>query len=88
MVGSPHEALHQICQKDTEGMIRSFRRLFHAPFPEPRSISVVNSRRAAEARRRADSDRSADASALAPTALVIRPGRPQPWGTTATGQRT
>ncbi|MEI5522661.1 hypothetical protein WB401_16235 [Streptomyces brasiliscabiei] len=42
MVSSPHEALHQICQKDTEGMIRSFRRLFHVPFPEPRSISVVN----------------------------------------------
>ena len=42
MVSSPHEALHQICQKDTEGMIRSFRRLFHVPFPEPRAISVVN----------------------------------------------
>jgi hypothetical protein len=42
MVSSPHEALHQICQKDSEGMIRSFRRLFHVPFPEPREISVVN----------------------------------------------
>ncbi|MCL6732994.1 hypothetical protein [Streptomyces neyagawaensis] len=42
MVSSSHEVLHQICQKDTEGMIRSFRRLFHVPFPEPRVISVVN----------------------------------------------
>lgn len=42
MVSSPHEALHQICQKDSEGMIRSFQRLFHVPFPEPREISVVN----------------------------------------------
>ncbi|MFF8027306.1 hypothetical protein ACFZDJ_40645 [Streptomyces sp. NPDC007896] len=42
MVSSSHEALHQICQKDTEGMIRSFRRLLHVPFPEPRAIAVVN----------------------------------------------
>ncbi|MEW2388683.1 hypothetical protein AB0933_10035 [Streptomyces venezuelae] len=42
MVSSSHEALHRIFQKDTALLIRSFQRLLHIPFPEPRDIAILN----------------------------------------------
>ncbi|MGW3723768.1 hypothetical protein [Streptomyces sp. F001] len=42
MVGSPHEALHQFCQKDPAGFTRTLQRVLHIPFPEPRDFAVLN----------------------------------------------
>lgn len=42
MVGSSHEALHRIFQKDPALLTRACQRLLHIPFPEPRQIAVLN----------------------------------------------
>lgn len=36
MVGSSHEALHRIFQKDPALLTRALQRVLHVPFPEPR----------------------------------------------------
>ncbi|MFB7459837.1 MULTISPECIES: hypothetical protein [unclassified Streptomyces] len=42
MVSSPHEGLHQICQKDPAGFTRTLQRVLHIPIPEPRDFAVLN----------------------------------------------
>ncbi|MBZ9644544.1 hypothetical protein [Streptomyces sp. PSKA30] len=42
MVGSPHEGLHQICQKDPAGFTRTLQSVLHIPIPEPRDFAVLN----------------------------------------------
>lgn len=42
MVGSSHEGLHQICQKDPAGFTRTLQRVLHIPIPEPRDFAVLN----------------------------------------------
>jgi hypothetical protein len=42
MVGSPHEGLHRICQKDPAGFTRTLQRVLHIPIPEPRDFAVLN----------------------------------------------
>ncbi|NGO49190.1 hypothetical protein [Streptomyces ureilyticus] len=42
MIGSSHEALHRIFQKDPGLLTRACQRLLHIPFPEPREIAVLN----------------------------------------------
>jgi hypothetical protein len=43
MVKTPHEALHRIFQGDSMLFARAFEKLLGVEFPEPRSISVINS---------------------------------------------
>lgn len=38
MVGSSHEALHRIFQKDPAVLTKALQRVLHVPFPEPREI--------------------------------------------------
>ncbi|MGA5321098.1 hypothetical protein ACPCIU_11710 [Streptomyces seoulensis] len=42
MVGSSHEALHRIFQKDPALLTRALQRVLHVPFPEPREIAALN----------------------------------------------
>ncbi|MFF0851558.1 hypothetical protein ACFYVM_11000 [Streptomyces sp. NPDC003280] len=42
MVGSSHEALHRIFQKDPTLLTRALQRVLHVPFPEPRQIAALN----------------------------------------------
>jgi hypothetical protein len=42
MVGSSHEALHRIFQKDPALLTRTLQRVLHVPFPEPREIAAMN----------------------------------------------
>ena len=42
MVGSSHEGLHRICQKDPAGFTRTLQRVLHIPIPEPREFAVLN----------------------------------------------
>ncbi|WP_405535779.1 hypothetical protein OG787_18540 [Streptomyces sp. NBC_00075] len=42
MVGSSHEGLHRICQKDPAGFTRTLQRVLHIPIPEPRDFAVLN----------------------------------------------
>ncbi|MGW4226660.1 hypothetical protein ACWEG1_24755 [Streptomyces bauhiniae] len=42
MVGSSHEALHLIFQKDPALLTRALQRVLHVPFPEPREIAALN----------------------------------------------
>ncbi|TXJ85184.1 hypothetical protein E2C11_04545 [Streptomyces lavendulae] len=42
MVGSPHEALHRIFQKDPTLLTQALQRVLHVPFPEPREIAAMN----------------------------------------------
>ncbi|GEJ98111.1 hypothetical protein [Streptomyces sp. 1-11] len=42
MVGSSHEALHRIFQKDPALLTRALQRVLHVPFPEPRQIAALN----------------------------------------------
>ncbi|MFD5218427.1 RpnC/YadD family protein [Streptomyces tendae] len=42
MVGSSHEALHRVFQKDPALLTRAFQKVLHVPFPEPRDFAVLN----------------------------------------------
>ncbi|MFD7057976.1 hypothetical protein [Streptomyces sp. NPDC059906] len=42
MVGSTHEALHWVFQKDPALLTRAFQKVLHVPFPEPRDFAVLN----------------------------------------------
>ncbi|MGW3112544.1 hypothetical protein [Streptomyces sp. NPDC001091] len=42
MVGSSHEALHRIFQKDPALLTRALQRVLHVPFPEPHEIAALN----------------------------------------------
>ncbi|MBB5932948.1 hypothetical protein [Streptomyces echinatus] len=42
MVGSSHEALHRIFQKDPALLTRALQRVLHVPFPEPREVAALN----------------------------------------------
>ncbi|MGW3652250.1 hypothetical protein [Streptomyces sp. NPDC000878] len=42
MVGSSHEALHRIFQKDPALLTRALQSVLHVPFPEPRDFAVLN----------------------------------------------
>jgi hypothetical protein len=42
MVGSSHEALHRIFQKDPELLTRTLQRVLHVPFPRPTEIAALN----------------------------------------------
>ncbi|MFG2267733.1 hypothetical protein [Streptomyces sp. NPDC048720] len=42
MVGSSHEAMHRIFQKDPTLLTRALQRVLHVPFPEPRRIAALN----------------------------------------------
>ncbi|MGW4491546.1 hypothetical protein [Streptomyces sp. NPDC004376] len=42
MVGSSHEALHRIFQKDPALLTRALQQVLHVPFPEPREIAALN----------------------------------------------
>ncbi len=42
MVGSSHEALHRIFQKDPALLTRALQRVLHVPFPEPSEIVAMN----------------------------------------------
>ncbi|MFG2119184.1 hypothetical protein [Streptomyces sp. NPDC048710] len=42
MVGSSHEALHRIFQKDPALLTRALQRVLDVPFPEPREIAALN----------------------------------------------
>ncbi|MFI1356799.1 hypothetical protein ACH4TV_24940 [Streptomyces sp. NPDC020898] len=42
MVGSSHEALHRIFQKDPALLTRALQGVLHVPFPEPRDFAVLN----------------------------------------------
>ncbi|MFE9902534.1 RpnC/YadD family protein [Streptomyces achromogenes] len=42
MVGSSHEALHRIFQKDPELLTRALQRVLHVPFPRPTEIAALN----------------------------------------------
>ncbi|MFH8442603.1 hypothetical protein ACH4D3_15425 [Streptomyces sp. NPDC018026] len=42
MVGSSHEALHWVFQKDPALLTRAFQKVLHVPFPEPRDFAVLN----------------------------------------------
>ncbi|MGQ4413793.1 hypothetical protein ACN6LA_005259 [Streptomyces sp. SAS_269] len=42
MVGSSHEALYRIFQKDPTLLTRALQRVLHVPFPEPRQIAALN----------------------------------------------
>ncbi|MFE0251394.1 hypothetical protein [Streptomyces sp. NPDC059010] len=42
MVSSPHEGLHQLCQKDPAGFTRTLQRVLRIPIPEPREFAVLN----------------------------------------------
>nr|WP_145485406.1 MULTISPECIES: hypothetical protein [Streptomyces] len=42
MVGSSHEALHRIFQKDPAVLTKALQRVLHVPFPEPREIVAMN----------------------------------------------
>ncbi|MEV6495782.1 hypothetical protein AB0M20_45265, partial [Actinoplanes sp. NPDC051633] len=42
MVGSSHEALHRIFQKDPALLTRALQRVLHVPFPEPHDIAALN----------------------------------------------
>lgn len=42
MVGSPHEGLHRICQKDPASFTRTLQHVLHIPIPEPREFEVLN----------------------------------------------
>ncbi|MFE1914056.1 RpnC/YadD family protein [Streptomyces anandii] len=42
MVGSSHEALHRIFQKDPALLTRALQRVLHVPFPEPTEIAALN----------------------------------------------
>ncbi len=44
MVGSSHEALHRIFQKDPALLTRALQRVLDVPFPEPREIEPVECR--------------------------------------------
>ena len=41
MVGSSHEALHRIFQKDPALLTRALQQVLHVPFPEPREIAAL-----------------------------------------------
>lgn len=43
MVKTPHEALHRIFQEDTTLFARAFERILGVDFPQPRTVSVINS---------------------------------------------
>ncbi|ANP54922.1 hypothetical protein J2Z21_003642 [Streptomyces griseochromogenes] len=42
MVGSSHEALHRIFQKDPALLTRALQSVLQVPFPEPREIAALN----------------------------------------------
>ena len=42
MVGSSHEALHRIFQKDPALLTRALQQVLHVPFPEPRDFAAMN----------------------------------------------
>ncbi|MEU6239850.1 hypothetical protein [Streptomyces sp. NPDC047024] len=42
MVGSSHEALHRIFQKDPALLTRALQRVLHVPFPQPHEIAALN----------------------------------------------
>ncbi|MCH5671564.1 hypothetical protein [Streptomyces gilvus] len=42
MVGSSHEALHRIFQKDPTLLTKALQKVLHVPFPEPREIAALN----------------------------------------------
>jgi hypothetical protein len=42
MVGSSHEALHRIFQKDPALLTRALQQVLQVPFPEPREIAALN----------------------------------------------
>ncbi|MFH0175345.1 hypothetical protein OHU34_20735 [Streptomyces sp. NBC_00080] len=42
MVGSSHEALHRIFQKDPALLTRALQEVLHVPFPEPREFAAMN----------------------------------------------
>ncbi|WP_181804370.1 hypothetical protein [Streptomyces shenzhenensis] len=42
MVGSTHEALHRIFQKDPTLLTKALQRVLEVPFPEPREIAAMN----------------------------------------------
>ncbi|MFC8085432.1 hypothetical protein [Streptomyces sp. NPDC057340] len=42
MVGSSHEALHRVFQKDPALLTRAFQKVLRVPFPEPRDFAVLN----------------------------------------------
>ncbi|MGW1002517.1 hypothetical protein [Streptomyces sp. NPDC002520] len=42
MVGSSHEALHRIFQKDPELLTKALQRVLDVPFPKPREIAALN----------------------------------------------
>ncbi|MER6330256.1 hypothetical protein ABT298_13195 [Streptomyces sp. NPDC001034] len=42
MVGSSHEALHRIFQKDPTLLTQALQRVLHVPFPKPREIAALN----------------------------------------------
>ncbi|GHI07866.1 hypothetical protein Scel_61870 [Streptomyces cellostaticus] len=42
MVGSSHEALHRIFQKDPALLTRALQKVLDVPFPEPREIAALN----------------------------------------------
>ncbi|MBP2054882.1 hypothetical protein J2Z21_007892 [Streptomyces griseochromogenes] len=41
MVGSSHEALHRIFQKDPALLTRALQSVLQVPFPEPREIAAL-----------------------------------------------
>ena len=42
MVGSSHEAMHRIFQKDPALLTRALQQVLHIPFPEPRDFAGMN----------------------------------------------
>ncbi|MEU0602773.1 hypothetical protein ABZ484_31805 [Streptomyces sp. NPDC006393] len=42
MVGSSHEALHRIFQKEPELLTKALQRVLNVPFPKPREIAALN----------------------------------------------
>src|SRR5690242_12932067 len=42
MVGSSHEALHRIFQKDPTLLTKALQKVLHVPFPGPRQIAALN----------------------------------------------
>lgn len=38
MVGSSHEGLHRVSQKDPAGFTRTLQAVLHVPIPEPRDF--------------------------------------------------